>query len=78
MAIIDIAERLQKLRDMREKLCKKEKSWDEAFQARDWIVDHLNKLHRMAESENYTKDDIKNRIADVLCVLDPEEDNDDK
>ena len=78
MAVIDIAERLQKLRDMREKLCKKEQHWDEAFKARDWIVDHLNKLHRMSESENYTKDDIKNRIADILCVLDPDGDDDDK
>lgn len=78
MAVIDISERLKKLRDMREKLCTKEKTWDEAFKARDWIVDQLRYLQKMSNSETYTKDDIKNRVADILCVLDPDGDNDDK
>ena len=34
-----ITTRLGKLREMRESLCKKEKTWKEAFAMRDWIVD---------------------------------------
>ncbi len=64
-----ITDRLQKLRDLREKLCSKEKNWKEAFEARDWIVDQLKTLYCMSDSETHTKDDIKERLADILCVF---------
>ena len=78
MSSIDIGARLQKLRDLREKLCNKEKNWDEAFKARDWIVEQLKSVQEMAKSEVSTKDDINSRLADILCVLSPNDgDNDD-
>ena len=64
-----ITDRLQKLRALREKLCSKEKNWKEAFEARDWIVDQLKMLHEMTISEIQTKEDIKERLADILCVF---------
>jgi len=69
MSVKCITDRLQKLRELREKLCSKEKNWKEAFEARDWIVDQIKTLHCMASSEVHTKDDIKDRLADILCVF---------
>lgn len=78
MSVESIADRLQKLRDLRTKLCDKESNWKEAFQARDWIVDQIKTLHTMTECDATKKDDIKNRIEDILCVLDPDKDGDEK
>jgi len=66
-----IADRLAKLRSLREKLCNKEKNWNEAFQASDWIVDQLNHLRKMTTDNAVTSDDLRSRIDDILCVLDP-------
>ena len=68
-----ITDRLQKLRDLRDKLCKKEKNWQEAFAARDWIVDQLSILHKMTICPDTDKEAIGERIADLLCVFEPEE-----
>jgi len=69
-----LSSRLVKLRQLRESLCQKEKNWQEAFEARDWIVEQLICLKKMAEGEA-SKEDIKNRLEDILCVLDPGEDD---
>ena len=37
----NITDRLAKLRSLRENLCQKSSTWNEAFQARDWIVDNI-------------------------------------
>ena len=66
-----IATRLSKLRVMRESLCKKEKTWKEAFAMRDWIVDQLTILQEMIAKDQTTKEDIKDRLDDLLCALDP-------
>jgi uncharacterized protein (DUF2342 family) len=79
MPVPSITERLKKLRELRVKLCDKEKNWKEAFEARDWIVSQLQVLKNMSESEIYTKDDIKERIDDIICVFEPEQgEKDDK
>ena len=77
MSSVDISSRLQKLRDLREKLCSKEKSWSEAFKTRDWVVDQLKTLQQMTESDVSTKADIKSRLDDILCVLAPVDGDDD-
>ena len=66
-----ISVRLSKLRKMRESLCKKEQTWKEAFAMRDWIVDQLSILHKMTTDDQATKEDIKERLDDLLCALDP-------
>ena len=75
MSVECLSDRLNKLRQMREHLCQKEKNWKEAFAARDWIVEQLNILKTMSDEPEYSKEDIKNRIDDILCVIDPGEDN---
>ena len=66
-----VSARLSKLREMRESLCKKEKTWKEAFAMRDWIVDQLSILQSMTSDDQTTKEDIKARLDDLLCALDP-------
>ena len=74
-----IAERLKKLRELRNKLCDKEKNWKEAFEARDWIVTQLNILRDIVELDTSTKEDIKDRIEDIICVFEPDQgEKDDK
>ncbi len=72
-----IATRLKKLRELRTKLCNKEKSWKEAFEARDWIVSQLHILRNMTEEDVTTKEDIKDRIDDIICVFEPEKGEED-
>ena len=66
-----LADRLKKLRQLRSKLCNQEKNWEEAFQARDWIVDQLKILRDMTDTEKVTKQCIKDRLEDILCVFEP-------
>jgi len=68
-----VATRLSKLRNMRNSLCKKEKTWKEAFAMRDWIVEQLKILQTMTSDDQTLKKDIKERVDDLLCVLDPGE-----
>ena len=77
MSTFDISKRLQKLRDMRTKLCKREKNWEEAFQARDWIVTQLTDLINLIETDSTSKDDIKDRVEDILCVFEPNDGEED-
>jgi len=72
-----IGDRLKKLRDLRNKLCNKEKNWKEAFEARDWIVSQLYILRSMTEIDTTTKEDIKDRVDDIICVFEPEKGEED-
>jgi len=67
-----MADRFAKLRSLRETLCKKEKNWQSAFEAKDWIAEQLNILLAMVRDQNTTCHDLENRIEDILCVLDPD------
>ena len=79
MSLINVEKRLQKLRDLRSDLCKKEKNLKEAFKLKDWVVDQLKELHILAATKDSTKDDIKIMLEAILCVLVPAEDiSDDK
>ena len=71
MSLSTISERFAKLRAMRETLCKKEEEWNEAFEAKDWVLHQLKELLAMSNNENVARVDISNRIEDLLCVLDP-------
>lgn len=71
-----LADRIAKLRSMRAELCKKESNWQKAFDVKDWINNQLNEVLKMSRDPNVTKKDIENRIEDILCVLEPEDDSD--
>ena len=71
-----LSERISKLRSMREELCKKESNWKRAFDIKDWINDQLNELLKMSRDESVGKKDIEDRLEDILCVLEPEDKDD--
>ena len=71
-----LSERISKLRSMREELCKKESNWKRAFDIKDWINEQLNELLRMSRDESVEKKDIEDRLEDILCVLEPEDKDD--
>ena len=63
---------IQKLRDLRDELCKSQKKWDEAFKIKDEIVVELKKLKDLADSPSTTKKNISNKIDNLLVLLDPD------
>ena len=76
MSITELQKRFSGLYKLREKLCQKEKNWDEAFQARDWILLQLKDLKSIASDDTKDKNDVIDRIDDIICVLEPEEEDD--
>jgi len=71
MSLGDIPERFAKLRSMRDKLCRQEHNWQEAFKARDWMVGQLKVLKGMVSTDETDTEAIKHKIDDILSVLEP-------
>ena len=67
-----ITERFAKLRSLRDNLCKKEENWQKAFDIKDWMADQLVDLLKIIRDQNVSRDDIEDRVEDILCVLDPD------
>lgn len=67
-----IADRFAKLRSLRENLCKKEETWQKAFDLKDWLSDQLADLLKLTRDQNASREDIEDRIEDILCVIDPD------
>ena len=67
-----IAERFAKLKALRQSLCKKEDNWQKAFDIKDWMAEQMNDLLLMIRDQSVSRDDIEDRVEDVLCVLDPD------
>ncbi len=68
----DIADRLVKLRALRENLCQKSKTWQEAFHARDWVIQSLKDVITEGKNKGITKEDIINKLEDFICVIEPD------
>jgi len=66
-----VSDRLSRLRAMSESLCRREKANKSEVTSLRWVVDQLQLLSLMTESESTVKRDIKERINDILCVLEP-------
>ena len=67
-----IADRFAKLRSLRDNLCNKEENWQKAFDIKDWMADQLVELLKMIRDQNISRDDIEDRVEDILCVIDPD------
>ena len=68
----DIADRFAKLRSMRNSLCKKEENWQKAFEIKDWMAAQMTSLLLIIRDQSVSRDDIEDRVEDILCVLDPD------
>ncbi len=67
-----ISDRFSKLRSLRDSLCKKEENWQKAFDIKDWMAAQMSDLLKMIRDQSVSRDDIEDRVEDVLCVLDPD------
>lgn len=67
----NIVDRLEKLRSLRENLCQKSKTWNEAFETRDWIVAKIRDVIEQGKNDKVTKEDIINKLEDFICVIEP-------
>ena len=48
--------------------------WQEAFEARDWVVEQLHSMKQLIKDPATNKEDLLHRVEDLLCVLDPKQD----
>jgi|TARA_R110001592_G_scaffold201159_1_gene450200 hypothetical protein len=62
-------ERINNLKKMRSSLSEKEKDWHAAFQASDWVAGQIKCLLESVSNSDTTKEDIENRLKDILCVI---------
>ena len=74
----NMSDRFTKLRELRDELCKKNSKWSEVFTLRAWLIENLKDLLKQAESDIVTKQDVINKLEDLICVVEPEEEEDDK
>ena len=72
---ISLFERINNLKKMRSSLSEKEKDWHSAFQASDWFVDQIKALLVIIPDKDTSKEDIENRLKDILCVIDAGDEN---
>lgn len=68
----NITDRLAKLRSLRENLCQKSTTWNEAFEARDWVVKNIKDVIKQGKSDKLTKQDVINKLEDFICAIEPE------
>ena len=73
MSTQSISDRLAKLRSLRDNLCQKSATWNEAFQARDWVIKSLKDVITEGKNKDMTKEDIINKLEDFICVIEPDE-----
>jgi len=76
--INNMSDRFTQLRKLREELCKKNSKWSEVFTLRDWLINNLKDLARQAESDVISKQDMINMLEDLICVVEPEEEENEK
>ena len=64
---------IQKLRELREELCSKQTIWDDAFQARDFVIDELQEIHEKLTQSNLKKPnfDANEAAKSTLSILKP-------
>ena len=68
----DIKDSIIRLRELREKLCEEKatpKEWEEAFQARDFVVAHLQELHVMIVDRKVRRTKLEKKSAFILESL---------
>jgi len=69
----NISERFERLKEIRETLCKKNEKWNEVFDLRDWLINNLKEVIAQSKSDLVKKEDIINKLEDLICVVEPEE-----
>lgn len=66
----DTKSSIDKLRELRDYLCKKQSNWEHAFKVKDAIVDQLRQLRSFADDPESKKIDIVQKIDSILVLID--------
>jgi hypothetical protein len=72
--VSNMKDRLAKLRSLRENLCEKSQTWNEAFAARDWVIQNIKDVIAQGKHDKVTKEDIINKLEDFICAIEPQSD----
>ena len=72
-----IKERLERLRNLRSKLCSQGTNWVDGFAARDFLVSEMESMKKMLEDPSVKKKDVLVKLENVLKLLNPVEENED-
>ena len=67
----DIKYRLENLRKLRDRLCKKSPAWKSGFEARDWIVKEIKIIKKLANEDQIDKETLIITINNLLELLEP-------
>ncbi len=60
---------IRKLRELRESLCSKQSEWQEAFAARDRVVEDLRQLYLICTDKRSRKKTIEKKILEMFEYL---------
>ena len=63
---------IEKLRSLRESLCKKQTQWKKAFAVKDAVVVQLKSLKDIACDPDSERSDILSKIDCLLSLIDPD------
>jgi hypothetical protein len=66
----DTKSSIDKLRELRDYLCKKQSNWEHVFKVKDAIVDQLRQLKSFANDPKSKKEDIVQKIDSILTLID--------
>jgi len=72
MSEYDIKDSIIRLRELREQLCQERdqsSDWEEAFLARDFVVEHLQELHEMIVNRKVRRAKLEKKSAFILESL---------
>lgn len=64
------------LKKLREEICEKTDKKNQFLELRGWLIESLKDLVEQSKSNKVKKDDIVNKLADLICVIEPEDHND--
>tara|TARA_A200000159_G_scaffold27553_1_gene24335 strand:+ start:1483 stop:1719 length:237 start_codon:yes stop_codon:yes gene_type:complete len=68
----DAKESIVRLRKLREELCEKQTTWKQAFAVKDMVVQQLKVMKQSALSPGSTKEEILEKIEELLILIDPD------
>ena len=70
MSKCNVTDSIDKLRDLRKRLCDQEKTWlNDALDERTHVIDGLIELQGMIHSENFSIDECRSKLKDILKHL---------
>ena len=57
---------IERLRNLREKLCKSDTEWKKAFEVRDYVISGLNSLQVLLDDNETSKDECSKELRKIL------------